>query len=280
MLQKVIKMIKLIFKIINFIIVMAVLICLYAFFVEPKLLISRTETISTGTLMEELTIVHFTDTHLGENYSLEQLEKLVKKINAKEPDIILFTGDLIDVARDYENVSEIAPILKKLNPKLGKFAIYGNHDHGGGAHQYYDKIMDESNFVLLDNNSFLVKVNEKENLNIIGLDDAMLGKPDYSISTTHLVKDSPNILILHEPDLIDQMDTSNINATFSGHSHGGQVKIPFISKQILPIYGQNYVKGSYKINDTNTIYVSSGIGTTRIAARFMDIPEFVIYKFS
>lgn len=273
-------MFKLIFKIINFIIIIAIIVALYAFYIEPKLLISRTETIATGKLMEELTIVHFTDTHIGPDYSIEQLEKLVKKINAKKPDIILFTGDLVDVARDFEGIYDISPTLKKLTPKLGKFAIYGNHDHGGGAHRYYNDIMTESDFILLDNNSFLLKINEKENINIIGLDDAMLGNPNYSVSNTNFVAQYPNILLLHEPDLLDKMDTTMIDASFSGHSHGGQVNLPFVAEYALPLYGKKYVKGQYQVNESNSLNVSSGIGTTRIAARFMTIPEFVVYKFS
>ncbi|MGL5439631.1 MAG: metallophosphoesterase [Filifactoraceae bacterium] len=272
-------MFKLIFKIINFIFIIGIIILLYSFFMEPKLLTSRTEVVKTGTLNEEITIVQFTDTHIGPNYDIDQLEKLVKKINSKKPDIIIFSGDLIDVAREYGRIDEITPTLEKLNSRLGKFAVYGNHDYGGGAKKYFSEIMNNSGFVILKNESFLLKINESENINIIGLDEAMLGAPDYSVSVNKIVSESPNILILHEPDLINKMDTTNIDVSFSGHSHGGQVSIPYIRDYVLPPYGRNYVKGNYKINDNNTLYVSSGIGTTRIHARFLNFPEFVVYKF-
>lgn len=159
-------------------IVIILIVAGYTKYVEPKLLMVKKHDISLkdeGT--QNLKVVQFTDTHLGEFFSLEQLEKVVEKINSENPDIVVFTGDLMDNASKYQKVYDIASVLEDINAEIGKYAVYGNRDYGGGAVREYENIMEEAGFKVLVNSSDDIIFNNK-NIKILGADDALMGSYD------------------------------------------------------------------------------------------------------
>lgn len=255
----------------------------YARNIEPKLLDINRNKISHPLIpqgFDQFKIVQFSDTHLGFQYSLDQLKKLVRKINHLKPDIIVFTGDLMDAPNKYMNSEKIIPILLGLEAPFGKFAIYGNHDHGGYGTDIYNNVMTKSNFVLLQNESYEIKLINQNSINIIGLDDAMLGSPNLEKAMAGLPKDTYNILLAHEPDIAVQALGKNIHLQLSGHSHGGQVKIPFMGALITPPFSELYYEGFYELENTEypfTLYVNRGLGTTRLPFRFMSKPELTVF---
>ena len=128
---------------------------------------------------DQFTIVQFSDTHLGFHYQAEQLAKVVKTINKLNPDVVIFTGDLMDEPNKYQHSDEIIPILSSISATFGKFAIYGNHDHGGYGTDLYRDIMINSGFTVLQNDSEQINLLDGSSMYMVGLDDAMLGKPDF-----------------------------------------------------------------------------------------------------
>ena len=229
---------------------------------------------------DQFKIVQFSDTHLGFHYSLQQLTKIVDRINKLNPDVVFFTGDLMDEPNKYNHYEEIIPVLSNLKAPFGKYSIYGNHDHGGYGTDIYREIMNNSGFVLLQNQHQEIKLLDGSSIYIIGLDDAMLGKPDIEMAVTGIPVDSYNILLAHEPDLADAAHPFNIQLQISGHSHGGQVKIPFVGPLITPPYSEKYYEGFYELgNDdqTLTLYVNRGLGTTRLPFRFLSKPELTMF---
>lgn len=266
------------FKIILLLLSIAVCIYIYARFIEPKMLNVNYEIISSEFISSnanDLKILQFSDTHISEYFSIKDLNKLVNKINDENPDIVLFTGDLIDHYNNYRlnvDVSEISEALSHINATLGKYAVYGNHDYGGGAERVYKTIMDNSGFVLLVNDGVEI---EEYKLNIIGLDDSIFGKVDIKNISKYFDDEDFNIVLSHEPDVIDLVLEYNIDLFLSGHSHGGQVNLPFASSKMLPSLGKKYVKGLYNFkNSRDTILnVNIGIGTSQIPFRFMAVPE-------
>jgi uncharacterized protein len=224
-------------------------------------------------------IVQFSDTHLGFHYSLSQLTKLVEKINSLQPDIIFFTGDLLDEPNRYEEINKIAPILQQLRAPMGKYCIYGNHDHGGYGSEIYRNLMELSNFTVLLNESHLLKQKDGSIISILGIDDRMLGKPDLDTAMSMVPEDSFKLLLSHAPDVADEASAYQIHWQLSGHSHGGQVKLPFIGALVIPPFAQNYPEGFYSIGDINpmSLYVNRGIGTTRLPFRFMAKPELTLF---
>jgi len=270
-----------ILRLVTVLFVISVCLYTYARFIEPNMLNVHYENISNELISKntnDVKILQFSDTHLSEYFNIEDLQKVVDKINEEKPDIVIFTGDLIDHYYNYSytgNISQIWEVLSNIKAPLGKYAVYGNHDYGGGAEKVYKDIMENSGFITLVNESVILK---QYNLNIIGLDDSIFGNLDIE-KLNELIDDGFfNIVISHEPDVIDIMLEYSIDLFLSGHSHGGQVHIPFV-KSILPPLGEKYIKGIYEFeNHRNTkLYVNVGIGTSQIPFRFMAVPELSVF---
>lgn len=247
--------------------------------IEPKRLVTREfEVELSSESRESISVVQFSDVHLGPNYSLQQLEKLVDSINELEPDIIAFTGDLIDVASEFEGRSEISGILGKLNSRYGKYAIWGNHDYGGGGVRFYEDIMIKSGFKLLKNQNSVIELDGGQLVTIIGLDDAMLGHPDIEKSFAGVNSQEAKLLLLHEPDLVDEIEADRFDLALAGHSHGGQVVVPLFGPLVTPPFAKIYTKGMYQLATDTYLYVNRGIGTTKIAVRFWNPPELSVFN--
>lgn len=248
---------------------------MYARYVEPELLTVNYQKLEDGPKMR---VAMFSDVHFGKNYSQENIERIVSKINAENPDIVVFGGDFFDhYSRDEDllNVEYIAEQLAKI--KGEKYAVWGNHDYGGGASTVFEQVMSAGGFTLLRNESLYL---ENYGLNIIGYDDLVFGQKDESLY--YLNTGTYNLLLSHEPDIADDIKTETEGLMFSGHSHGGQINLPYITKKILPYGARSYVKGLYseeELGSLNKLFVSSGIGTTYYPVRFLVVPEVVIVDF-
>jgi uncharacterized protein len=255
---------------------------LYANRIEPSLIDIQEHNIKHPLIpnsFDGIKMIQFSDTHLGFQYNLHQFNKLVKKINSLQPDIILFTGDLMDEPNQYTEINKLIPILKNLQAPLGKFCIFGNHDHGGYGSEIYRNIMETTNFTVLLNDSAQVKLMDGSKIYLLGIDDAMLGKPNLPLTLKNVPTDSFKILLSHAPDLAETAVQYPIHWQLSGHSHGGQIKIPFFGALVTPPFGQIYPEGLYSIGENNplSLYVNRGIGTTRLPFRFMSKPELSVF---
>lgn len=254
----------------------------YSIKIEPKMLIKKEIKLKNDINYNNgnVKIIQFSDVHLGDFFSLNQLEKVVKKINENEPDIVVFTGDLIDVASQYENINEISNVLSKINAKLGKYAVYGNHDYGGGAVRVYENIMKESGFKVLVNENHSIKVSPNKNINILGVDDVLLGKPNIEKTVKNIRRNDYNILLSHEPDYVDKFKDYNIDLVLSGHSHGGQVYIPFYGPLKSTTYGEKYTRGLYNLNNQRDtkLYVNTGLGNTKLPIRLGNVPNISLFE--
>ena len=245
--------------------------------IEPSSLHIQKETIQSAKLTNAFhnkKIVQFSDTHLGFNYTVKDLKKLVKQINELAPDIIVFTGDLIDDPKQVNDTEEkkIIQALQPLHAPKGKYWIYGNHDHGGyGTEKVFD-IMTQAEFILLQNSHTVIEENN-EKLIIAGIDDLMLGKPNLSAALHQTNQDIFTILLAHEPDFADQAVKHAVDVQLSGHSHGGQIRLPIVGHIYSPAFAEKYVLGKYTLKDKLQLFVNGGIGTTRVPYRLFCKPE-------
>ncbi|MCH6265711.1 metallophosphoesterase [Neobacillus citreus] len=224
-------------------------------------------------------IVQFSDTHLGFQYTLDKFTGLVDTINDLQPDIIVFTGDLMDEPNKYLKTNQLAPILKKLHAPLGKYCIYGNHDHGGYGSEIYREIMNTAGFTILLNSAVSVTLEDNSFISLLGIDDRMLGRPDITTAIKNVPNNCFKILLSHAPDMADTASSYPIDWQLSGHSHGGQVKLPFIGALVIPPFAKIYQEGHYIVcggHELN-LYVNRGIGTTRLPFRFMAKPELTVF---
>lgn len=250
----------------------------YARYVEPYMLITRTVTIEATKHVPECTIVFFSDTHFGKDYSEKNVERIVKRINRSEPDLVIFGGDFLDnYARDREelDLEYIGVELSKIEASYGKFAVWGNHDYGGGAVRIYQDLMTDGGFQVLENESCLI---EELNMKVFGYDDYLLGRTEeslYQIQSQYF-----NLIAAHEPVVADFIENTGDNLLLTGHTHGGQVGIPAIREKVIPKGSGGYAKGLYTKEEIGTqsslqMFVSSGIGTTLYPIRFLNVPEIV-----
>lgn len=256
----------------------------YAHQIEPSLLDINRIQIAHPLIPKSFdgkTIVQFSDTHLGFQYNLNKMIKLMDTINSFKPDLIFFTGDLMDTPNEYADKKKIAPILAKLHAPLGKFCIYGNHDHGGYGSDLYKGIMEEAHFTLLLNTARPIRLKDGDSIYLVGIDDAMLGRPDLSLAMKKVPDNVFTLLLSHAPDLADSAAHYPIQWQLSGHSHGGQVKIPFLGPLVIPPFARKYPEGIYSISgkyEPLTLYVNRGLGTTRLPFRFMAKPELTVFN--
>ena len=219
----------------------------------------------------------FTDTHFGEDKPVDSAKQLAERINRLEPDLVIFGGDLLDnYARDWEqlDLELLREQLSGINAPDGKYAVWGNHDWGGGAARIYQEFMESCGFQVLKNESLLL---EKYQIQILGYDDYLTG--DLEGQLPYFAEGVFPLLVAHEPYTAELLFNLPEQALMlSGHTHGGQVGIPWIARQILPPGSGGFVRGMYALDETEEsarVYVSSGIGTTRLPLRLLSLPEIV-----
>ncbi|WP_413788916.1 metallophosphoesterase [Bacillus bruguierae] len=258
---------------------------LYAFQFEPKSLSITWTDIKNSNIPEGfqgVKIVQFSDTHFGPHFSHKQQQMLVDQINELKPDIVVFTGDLIDKFGEYASErKDSQTILSQIHAPLGKYAVFGNHDRGGGGGYLYKQYMEEVGFTVLVNETKKIKANNGDYITISGLDDFLLGKPKVQQTLQHLREKDFNILLVHEPDVIEKVLAYPVDFQLSGHSHGGQVQLPFIGPIITTSLANQYVEGLYSIQGKMKplqLYVNRGIGTTRMPFRFFSKPELSVFS--
>ncbi|MCL1809819.1 MAG: metallophosphoesterase [Clostridiales bacterium] len=268
--------IKAFFQAMLIFIAIAALVAAYARYVEPHRLTSAelaVENNKASAGFGGITVAVFADTHFGKHYTLKNFEKAVSLINSGNPDMILFCGDLIDDFSKYEgDVDEISKALSQLSAPMGKFAVCGNHDHGGGARHAYSDIMENGGFAVLRNEFVLF---EDAGIRLFGLDDFLLGSGSTGIVREAADESCFNIVICHEPDIVDGLLDCSVDLMAAGHSHGGQVNLFGYRHTFQPRYGRNYFKGAYTSDNAphTVLYVNPGLGTTKMPFRLMAPPE-------
>lgn len=275
------------------VILLIILVLLYSRFIAIKNIKTHEYKIVNKNFTNEyygLKIAHISDIHYGRVTFDNELEELVKKVNRTKPDIIVFTGDLIDqdTKMSNEDNDRVAKILSKLTARIGKYAVSGNHDY---YYKNWDLIIENSGFSNLNDKIDTIYLENKRYILISGMSTNSYGKKSISDKlkeSTEFLKDRKNdekpiysILLMHEPDYIDDLNINNYDLVLAGHSHNGQVRIPFIGaiKSTLPSGSKKYYDRYYKIKNTD-LYISNGIGTSKINFRLFNRPSFNLYRFT
>lgn len=222
-------------------------------------------------------IIQFSDTHLGFHLDFDQFEKIIQTISNQFADCIIFSGDLVDNLLSFFEFEHVILLLSQLQAPFGKFAVYGNHDHGGWGTEKYADIMRASGFTLLRNESVFIEIASDEQITLTGIDEPILGKPDIKKAVKNIPAEQFTILISHAPDLADDVKNYPVHLQISGHTHGGQVQMPLVGPLITPPMGQKYTDGFYELTDNFSLYVNRGLGTTRLPYRFLSRPEITLF---
>lgn len=278
---------KVLIKIFVILLVIMVGTILYSRYIATSGLVTNEIVINDNnipTSFDGLKIVHFSDLHYTRVITKERVNDIVKEINLINPDIVVFTGDLVDTDKvlTEDDKNFLIESLSNINSTYGKYAIYGNHDIANNSENIID-IYNKSDFNLLENEYDVIYSKNNDKLFIGGLNSVSHELEDInkvmSYYDTNDNTNTYNIILLHEPDYADNIINSydNVNLILAGHSHGGQVRLPIIGALYTPKNGHKYVKGYYDLNGTS-LYVTSGIGVSRYNFRLFNKPEINFYR--
>lgn len=195
------------------------------------------------------------------------IRRAVEKINDERVDLVLLVGDYI--SDDMRALEPLCTELAGLRPRLRSFAVWGNHDRWHADLTLKQKL-GEAGITLLTN-----EVAEFEDFAVAGMDSYWGGRPDLKGTFSQVPDGKPVLLGWHEPDPFDLIDDSRLALQVSGHTHGGQVCAPLYGPILLPQYGKKYPYGLYQ-RDEKSLFVTRGIGTLSIPARFLCAPEVAV----
>lgn len=279
--EKTNKVIKLFFKIFLVLFLIFILLILYMHFIGTSGLVVREYKVESTTLPDNFhgfKIVHFSDLHYLTTINEKEINKTVDKINILKPDVVVFTGDLIDdgkTATD-EELKALSDALNKIQSTTELYAIKGNHDYKSN---YFDKVFGETNFKILDNSFELLYYHGNTPILITGIGSIIQGDCDIDKAFSYSGEDNLyTISLLHEPDLIDQIKSKyKVDLGLAGHSHNGQIRLPFIGPLSTIREGKKYPNQKYIIDSTE-LYVSGGLGTSGYEFRFFNRPSINLYR--
>lgn len=232
-------------------------------------------------------IVHFSDIHYGTTIKEKELKNIVNKINETKPDLVVFTGDLFEKKQkiNERDIEKISSLLNKIETTLGKYAIKGENDN---EKDYFEMVITNSNFINLNDTFDFIYYKDYNPILLSGLSSNLTNKknikeklaPIENEIKTYRQNNNKNIysiLLMHEPDFIDEIDLSQYNTILAGHSHKGQVSIPYIQNLFLEEGSKKYYKNYYQIKNTN-IYISNGLGTNEYTYRLLNKPTINVYR--
>lgn len=222
-------------------------------------------------------IVQISDFHFKEYTEATFLEAVVRRVNEAAPDLVLLTGDFVSSGPLPRHFSvrmgyHCAEILSRIHCPL-RYAILGNHDHLVGAHGVTDALLTHGIPVLA--NSSVAVERDGRRLWLAGTQDALEGRPNLTATLPggRNPDQEPLILLVHEPDFAAHVAGRQIDLMLSGHTHGGQVRLPFLPPLLLPKMGTRYVEGHFRLGDGMQLYVNRGIGAVNLPFRFRCPPE-------
>jgi uncharacterized protein len=229
-------------------------------------------------------IAQLSDFHYDDYFSVVPLRKAIDIIHPLKPDIVVLTGDFVTSPLNHlsgtraEAIARViepcAQLLSHLQAPSGVLAVLGNHDLGTNASQIIDVL--QSHAIPVLRNRSVVLEREKKRLWFAGVDDVLEGKPDLRKALRGIPPADPVVLLSHEPDWADHAALFPVDLQLSGHSHGGQIRLPFLGAPYLPTLGRKYPWGLRRI-ESLYLYTNCGIGTIRIPMRLNCPPEVTIF---
>lgn len=250
----------------------------YASSVEPKWLDVTRISLPLPRLHEVYhgyRIVQISDIHAGKWMPTSLLEEVVRLVNAEAPDLVVVTGDFVTYTY-HEAPLDIVPSMRKLRAKDGVAATLGNHDYWGTyGPSLIRHVIHDSGMIDLNNHVHTIERDGKP-LHLAGVDSARERMSRLDLVLDCLPKGGPAILLAHEPDFADiSAPTGRFDLQISGHSHGGQVVVPFVGPPHLPPMGRKYHTGRYQVGNMIQ-YTNRGIGMVGLPVRFWCRPEITV----
>lgn len=209
----------------------------------------------------------------------ENQEKLIKSVQATDPDIIVITGDVIDSNR--YNLEQSLMAVREFVKIADVYYVIGNHEVATNkVKEIYDALGNIGVYIL-PNSAVLLQRGE-DKIALAGIEDPLNGMDTQQmldIALKNIPEDMFTMLLAHRPEKFDIYVERNIDLVFAGHAHGGQIRIPFVGGLVAPGQGffPKYTAGYYEENET-MMHVSRGLGNSGVPYRILNLPEIVVIE--
>ncbi|HET8821506.1 MAG TPA: metallophosphoesterase [Thermoleophilaceae bacterium] len=226
--------------------------------------------------LDSLRVAVIADLHTGAPHvSLAKVSRVVQRVNAEGPDLVALLGDYVDTR--VAGATPVAPVavaaaLGGLRAPLGVAAVLGNHDWAEGGREIASALSG-AGIAVLENGA----VSAGRGLWVAGVADAGVRDPDLDAALAAPPADAPVVLLSHNPDIFKRVP-ERVSLTLSGHTHGAQVDLPVVRHRLTPSrFGARYAGGVFEERD-RVLFVSRGIGTSRLPVRFLAPPEVALLE--
>lgn len=252
----------------------------WALLFEPARLVVRRVDLGVPHWRDEhagLTVALLSDLHVGSpHWQLEDLRELVRKTNALHPDLVLLAGDYVidGVKLGTRTAPEpIAHELAELRAPHGVIAVLGNHDWWNDGIRM-QRALEANGIVVLENEVRRVERNGKA-FYVAGVADLATREPRVGATLDAVPTGEPVIVLTHEPDIFPNVD-ERASLTLAGHTHGGQVRLPFFGRLVVPSdFGERFAAG-HVVEEGRHLFVTTGVGTSILPVRFGVPPEIAL----
>lgn len=261
----------------------------YGSFVEPRLLITNYETVDLDGIEEPITVAFVADFQVGPYKQTSHTEQVVDRISSLDPDLVLIGGDQVDNASmDEDETIYLEPLKKLVSSGYPVFAVHGNHEYGvGGGKAITDPdyrvgdvsvrvqdIMEQYGIHYLINQTTSTLINNQQ-ITIFGGDSYWAGNLSFNdLDATS----TPTIGLIHNPAAAWLAAKEDIDLILSGHTHGGQIRVPFIGPlgRVDDVIPAEWYQGLHDVDEDTQLFVTSGTGETGTRARLFNPPEVVL----
>lgn len=248
----------------------------YARLIEPKWLRVRYVPVRIPGLpkaFHDYRIAHLSDIHMGTAMNRARLQEAVELVNLINPDLVAITGDFIDRTAG-QVIDDLAGPLCQLKPRDAAVAVMGNHDYYHGVNGVRRMLRDCGIHDV--SNSIYTLRRGADVLHIAGVDDLTERHDQLDLLLDQLPAGETAVLLSHVPDFADlSAPTGRFALQLSGHTHGGQVRLPWLGAPVLPSYGRRYPVGLYQVGQMQ-LYTNQGLGTIPPHVRLGARPEIAV----
>ncbi len=256
----------------------------YGGLVERRHLVVRRLEIPLARLPEawdRVTIAQLSDLHYDPRWSAGVIRHAIDLVNGLKPDLIVLTGDYVTVPVHRvagqnlaQEIEPCAELLQNLTASQGVLGVLGNHD-ADSRPNHITETLQAAGIRMLRNAAFPLE-RGRARLWVVGLEDALAGTEDLALALQRVPPAEPSILLVHEPDFADVASQSPVDLQLSGHSHGGQVRLPLLPPPYLPYMARKYPAGLYSVGSMK-LYTNAGLGTIRVPIRLFAPPEITLF---
>lgn len=222
---------------------------------------------------ENFCIVQVSDVHHSSLVSLDEVRRVAELAQGARPDMLVLTGDYTTARRRY--IEPCAEVLGTLQAPAGVWAVLGNHDHYTDG-ELTRRALTRRGIGVLDNAHTEV-TRGADVLQLAGVDDWSWGYADWARALGKLDRSRPSVLLSHEPQVFDLPEVEGVSLILSGHTHGGQVSLPFIGAPARFLEEFKYLRGHYE-REGQQLYVSRGTGVVGLPIRFGARPEIAVLR--